>query len=150
LHFLVVLGNLAPTATKEAIVIANAQPEAVIPVSDLDGALSFYVDTMGLELVERLDIPQTPMARLSTGNGTLSLYKSVGAGESRHTIMGFNVDDVESAVADLRGRGVTFEEYDMGEIKTENGIARVGGMAGAWFKDPDGNILSVSEFGVRT
>jgi Glyoxalase/Bleomycin resistance protein/Dioxygenase superfamily len=108
------------------------------------------VDTIGLELVERLDIPQTPMARLSTGNGTLPLYKSVGAGESRHTIMGFNVDDIESAVEELRGRGVTFEEYDMGGIKTENRIARVGDIAGAWFKDPDGNILSVGEYGPRT
>ncbi len=131
--------------------IANARPEPVIPVSDLDAALSYYVDTVGLQLLERYeDLPQTPMARLSTGNGTLALYVSVGAGESRHTLMGFDVDDIESAVEELRGRGVKFEDYDMGELRTENGIARIGGVAGAWFRDPDGNILSLGQYGSGT
>jgi hypothetical protein len=46
-------------------------------------------------------------------------------------------------VADLRGKGVSFEEYDLPGLKTVNGIAELGGMRGAWFKDPEGNILSV-------
>jgi hypothetical protein len=46
-------------------------------------------------------------------------------------------------VADLRGKGVTFEEYDLPGVKTVNGIAELGGTRGAWFKDPEGNILSV-------
>jgi len=41
---------------------------------------------------------------------------------------------------------VTFEEYDMGELKTENGIARFGNLAGAWFKDPDGNIVGIGQY----
>ncbi|HEX2112700.1 MAG TPA: VOC family protein [Gaiellaceae bacterium] len=132
------------------MMVANARPEAAIPVSDPNAALSYYVDTVGLQLLERWDLPQRPMARLSAGNGTLALYESVGAGESRHTLMGFAVDDIETAVEDLRGRGVTFEEYDMGELKTENGIARVAGIGGAWFKDPDGNIVGVVEYGTST
>jgi catechol 2,3-dioxygenase-like lactoylglutathione lyase family enzyme len=51
--------------------------------------------------------------------------------------------DVEAAVADLRAKGVTFEEYDLPGVKTVNGIAELGGTRGAWFKDPEGNILSV-------
>lgn len=130
--------------------IANARPEPVIPVSDLEAALSYYVDTVGLQLLERYDVPQTPMARLSTGHGTLALYESVGAGESRHTLMGFDVDDIDSAVEELRARGVKFEDYDMGELRTEKGIARIGNVAGAWFRDPDGNILSVAQYEART
>jgi catechol 2,3-dioxygenase-like lactoylglutathione lyase family enzyme len=128
--------------------IANAQPEAIIPVSDLERAISFYTDALGLELVQRWDVPaENPLARLRLGSGMIALYKSVGAGQSRHTLLGFIVDDIETAVDELRARGVAFEEYEMGDIKTENGIARLGDIAGAWFKDPDGNILSVAQYG---
>jgi catechol 2,3-dioxygenase-like lactoylglutathione lyase family enzyme len=125
----------------------NAQPEPVIPVSDLERALSFYTDKVGLEMGERYEVPaENPMVRLRSGNGTVLVYKSVGAGEARHTLAAFVVDDIESAVADMRNRGVTFEEYEMGDIKTENGIARIGNTAGAWFKDPDGNILGLGQY----
>ncbi len=128
--------------------IENAQPEPVIPVSDLDRATSFYGDTLGLKEIERYEEPSdNPMVRYEVGNGSLLVYKSVGAGESRHTLASFVVDDIEAAVEDLRRRGVTFEEYDMGEIKTENGIATVGRTKGAWFKDPDGNIIGVGNYG---
>jgi catechol 2,3-dioxygenase-like lactoylglutathione lyase family enzyme len=137
------------TTDKEGEML-NAQPEGIIPVSDLERAVSFYTDKVGLEVAERFDDPDVPadnpMVRLGAGNGTVMLYKSVGAGQTRHTLVGLNVDDIESAVAEMRGRGVTFEEYDMGEIKTENGIARMGRTAGAWFKDPDGNIIGVAQY----
>jgi hypothetical protein len=53
------------------------------------------------------------------------------------------VRDVEATVADLRGKGVTFEDYDLPGLRTVNGIAELGDIRGAWFKDPEGNILSV-------
>ena len=53
------------------------------------------------------------------------------------------VADVEAAVAELRDKGVRFEEYDLPGLKTVNGIAELGGTRGAWFKDPEGNILSM-------
>jgi hypothetical protein len=59
--------------------------------------------------------------------------------------MSFVVDDVEKAVAEMRDRGVVFEEYDFPGLKTVNGIAEIQGEKGAWFKDPDGNILAVAE-----
>jgi catechol 2,3-dioxygenase-like lactoylglutathione lyase family enzyme len=129
-------------------VIANAQPEAVIPVSDLEQAAAFYGGTLGLKEEARYEEPTAnPMIRYAMGGGTILVYKSVGAGESRHTLVGFIVDDIEATVDDLRGRGVTFEEYDMGDLKTENGIARLGDDRAAWFKDPDGNILRVGQYG---
>ena len=130
--------------------IANAQPEAIVPVSNLDLAVAFYCDTLGLELVQRWDQPQNAMARLRVGNGIVSVYESVGAGQSRHTVAGFQVDGIDAAVDDLRGRCISFEEYDMGDIKTVNGIARIGDISGAWFKDPDGNILSIGSYGNAT
>ena len=127
--------------------IANAKLEPVIPVSDLDRAASFYGETLGLKELQRYEEPAAnPMIRYELGSGSLLIYKSVGAGESRHTLAGFIVDDIKAAVDDLRGRGVTFEEYDMGDIKTENGIATIGDDKAAWFKDPDGNILGVGQY----
>jgi catechol 2,3-dioxygenase-like lactoylglutathione lyase family enzyme len=126
----------------------NAKAEPVVPVSDLDRAASFYGETLGLSEVQRYEEPAAnPMIRYAIGGSTLLLYKSVGAGESRHTLVGFIVDDIDATVEELRGRGVTFEEYDMGDIKTENGIATIGGDRAAWFKDPDGNILGVGQYG---
>jgi catechol 2,3-dioxygenase-like lactoylglutathione lyase family enzyme len=128
--------------------IANAKPEPCIPVSDLDRAASFYGDALGLSELRRYDEPAAnPMIRYALGGASILVYKSAAAGESRHTLAGFVVDDVEAAVDDLRARGVTFEEYDMGDIKTENGIATIGEARAAWFKDPDGNILSVGQYG---
>lgn len=128
--------------------IANAQPEAVIPVSDLDRAMSFYGDTLGFKVLERFDQPaENPMVRYQVGSGSVLLYKSVGAGQSRHTLASFVVDDIEATADDLRRRGVTFEEYEMGDIKTENGIATIGKTKGAWFKDPDGNVIGLGNYG---
>jgi catechol 2,3-dioxygenase-like lactoylglutathione lyase family enzyme len=127
--------------------IGNAQPEPVIPVSDVDRAASFYGGTLGLSELQRYDEPApNPMIRYAVGGGSILVYKSVGAGQSRHTLLGFLVDDIVAAVDGLRGRGVTFEEYDTGDIKTENGIATIGKTKGAWFKDPDGNILGVGQY----
>jgi catechol 2,3-dioxygenase-like lactoylglutathione lyase family enzyme len=128
--------------------IANAQPEPVIPVSDLDRAMSFYGDTLGFKELDRFDQPaENPMVRYQVGNGSVLLYKSVGAGQSRHTLASFVVDDVEATADDLRRRGVTFEEYEMGDIKTEKGIATIGTTKGAWFKDPDGNVIGIGNYG---
>jgi catechol 2,3-dioxygenase-like lactoylglutathione lyase family enzyme len=128
--------------------IENAKAEPVVPVSDLDRAASFYGGTLGLNEVRRYEDPAAnPMIRYGVGDGTVLIYKSVGAGQSRHTLLGFIVDDIDTAVGELRERGVTFEEYDMGDIKTENGIATIGSDRAAWFKDPDGNILGVGQYG---
>ena len=128
--------------------IENAKAEPCVPVSDLNRASSFYGETLGLKEVQRYEEPAAnPMIRYGVGDGTVLVYKSVGAGQSRHTLLGFVVDDIDTAVEELRGRGVTFEEYDMGDIKTENGIATIGDDRAAWFKDPDKNILGVGQYG---
>ena len=124
--------------------LERAEIAAIVPVSDVDAAVRFYGDTLGLPLTERRDeIPENPEAEFRAGDGALLVYKSTGAGQARHTVAGFRVDDLDATVAGLRERGVVFEEYDLPDLKTENGIAAVAGVRAAWFKDPDGNILAV-------
>jgi hypothetical protein len=84
----------------------------------------------------------------STGGTSWLLYQTPFAGTGKHTIAGFVVDDLEAAMNDLRGRGVTFEDYAMGEEgpTTENGIARDdSGGASAWFTDSEGNVLALTQ-----
>ncbi|HXV33276.1 MAG TPA: VOC family protein [Gaiellaceae bacterium] len=130
--------------------LASARIAAIVPVSDVEAAIRFYGDTLGLALKERRsDLPENREAEFEAGDGTLLVYESVGAGQSRHTVAGFRVDDIDTVVAELRGRGVVFEEYDLPDLKTEGGIATVGDIRAAWCKDPDGNILAVESVGGR-
>jgi catechol 2,3-dioxygenase-like lactoylglutathione lyase family enzyme len=130
--------------------LAEAGIVAIVPVSDVEAAIRFYSETLGLELQERRDdLPENREAEFRAGQGTLLLYESVGAGKSRHTVAGFRVDDVDATVAALRERGVEFEEYDLPEIKTEGGVAAVGDVRAAWCRDPDGNLLAIESVAVR-
>jgi catechol 2,3-dioxygenase-like lactoylglutathione lyase family enzyme len=128
--------------------LKDAEIGAVVPVSDVEQAIEFYGNVLGLEMQERRDdLPQNREAEFRAGDGTLLAYESVGAGQSRHTVAGFRVRDIDGTVAGLRDRGVQFEEYDLPDLKTENGIATVGDVRAAWFRDPDGNILAVESIG---
>jgi predicted enzyme related to lactoylglutathione lyase len=124
--------------------LTQARITAIVPVSDVEAAIRFYGDTLGLALKERRsDLPENREAEFEAADGTLLAYESVGAGKSRHTVAGFRVDDLDAVVAGLRERGVAFEEYDLPDLKTESGIAAVGDVRAAWCKDPDGNILAI-------
>ncbi|HYZ11890.1 MAG TPA: VOC family protein [Actinomycetota bacterium] len=114
---------------------------ATIPAKDLARARKFYEEVLGLEVFREDPAGITYQA----GDSALFLYQTEFAGTAQHTLGGFRVSDIEATVADLRARGVTFEDYDMPGLKTVNGIAELGGEKGAWFKDPDGNILSLSQ-----
>lgn len=113
-----------------------------IAVSDIERARRFYGETLGLKVKdERAD-----GIRYEAGGGSLVLvYPSQFAGTAQSTYMGFDVEDVEKAVEELRSRGVVFEEYDLPGLKTVDGIAEIQGEKGAWFKDPDGNILALGQ-----
>lgn len=120
----------------------NAQAAATIAVKDLDAGKKFYTETLGLPVA----IDSSPGAIfLGAGNGSMVLiYPRPNHEPSAATIATFQVDDVEGAVASLSARGVKFENYDMGEIKTVNHVASLpDGVKAAWFTDPDGNIISI-------
>ena len=126
--------------------LVNAEIAAIVPVSEVDKAVDFYGGVLGLELqIRRDDLPENREAEFRAGDGTLVVYESVAAGQSRGTVAGFRVDDLDSLVAGLRERGVVFEEYDLPELKTENGIASIGDLRASWARDPDGNIIAFEQ-----
>lgn len=116
---------------------------ATLPASDLDRAKNWYADKLGLKPSEEGDVG----AYYDVGSSRFLLYPSQFAGTNQATAASFEVDDIEAAVAELRQNGVTFEEYDIPGVKTENGIATFEAMGrtvqSAWFKDSEGNILAI-------
>jgi catechol 2,3-dioxygenase-like lactoylglutathione lyase family enzyme len=126
--------------------LERAEIAAIVPVSDVDKAVAYYGETLGLELaMRRDDMPENREAEFRAGDGTLVVYESVGAGQSRNTLAAFRVDDIDGVVSGLRERGVVFEEYDLPDLKTENGIGRIGDLRAAWARDPDGNIIAFEQ-----
>ena len=122
--------------------LADARIGANVPVSNLDEAIAFYEGKLGLTLFERSD--EHRYARFGgAGETKLGIYQSGTAGQARHTLASFVVDDVRATVAELKANGVVFEEYDLPGMKTEDGVATVGDTRVAWLKDPDGNILEI-------
>jgi catechol 2,3-dioxygenase-like lactoylglutathione lyase family enzyme len=119
----------------------GANVYATIPAQELGRARSFYADKLGLQPEE--EGPEG--LRYRCGDGSFLLFASSGAASGAHTQLGWDVDDIEAAVAALRERGVVFEEYDMPGLKTVNGIAEIEGERAAWFKDSEGNLLAVGE-----
>ena len=79
------------------------------------------------------------------GDGGFALFPSSGKASGDHTQLGFDVDDIVSAVASLRDKGVVFEEYDFPRLKTVDGIAELEGERGAWFKNSEGNLISIGQ-----
>lgn len=124
--------------------LESASTHAMIAVSDLGAARDFYSGTLGLTASE--DRPG--VIRYETADGTWFLvYQSGFAGTAKSTCMRFEVEEIDVVVADLRARGVVFEEYDLPGVKTVEGIAdHESGARGAWFKDPDGNVLQLGQY----
>jgi predicted enzyme related to lactoylglutathione lyase len=113
---------------------------AYLPAKDVARARNFYEQKLGFK-------PGKEVAGgvvYEFGDQTACfLYPTPNAGTSRASQAFWQVDDVEREVAELKSRGVQFEEYDTPEMKTENGIFTGGGAKAAWFKDSEGNTLAV-------
>jgi catechol 2,3-dioxygenase-like lactoylglutathione lyase family enzyme len=129
--------------------LESASTHAMIAVSDLDAAKEFYGGKLGLTASD--DRPGAAV-RYETAAGTWFLvYQSTFAGTAKSTCMRFEVEDIEVTVGELRARGIVFEEYDLPGVKTVNAIAdHESGARGAWFKDPDGNILQIGQYSNRS
>jgi catechol-2,3-dioxygenase len=79
------------------------------------------------------------------GETWLYLYATPSAGTAKNTITGWAVKDIELVMADLRARGVVFEQYDLGEAPMVDGLADFGVAKAAWFKDSEGNTYELTE-----
>ena len=121
--------------------LGKSDATPMIAVKDLDRARKFYEETLGLREVD--DFGEGFM--LQSGDTRLSVYRSEFAGTNKATALTFDVDDIESEVRDLKGKGIAFEHYELEGLEAEGDIYSGEGMKTAWFKDPDGNILSLIE-----
>jgi catechol 2,3-dioxygenase-like lactoylglutathione lyase family enzyme len=116
---------------------------AALPATDLERARRFYADKLGL--TPESEGPDGLFYRCGEVTRFL-VFPSGGTASGTHTQMTWNTPDIEAAVADLKARGLVFEEYDTPEVKTVNGVATLGESKGAWFKDSEGNMLALGQF----
>jgi catechol 2,3-dioxygenase-like lactoylglutathione lyase family enzyme len=113
---------------------------ATIAVKDTQAAKNFYERTLGFQPA---DGEGDGVLVYKSGRSKLFVYKSDYAGTNKATSATWVVPDVDTAVRDLKGKGVRFEHYDMPEMKRQGDVHVAGDMKAAWFKDPDGNILGI-------
>jgi catechol 2,3-dioxygenase-like lactoylglutathione lyase family enzyme len=119
----------------------NSVAMAVLPASDLERARRFWSDVFGLTPV-RSDMGGDFYV---VGGLPVLVYETQFAGTAQNTSFGLFTDDLDRDMAALRERGVTFNEYDLPGLKTENGIVDMDGERGAWFNDSEGNIISIAQ-----
>lgn len=119
--------------------LSEKDSAAIVAVKDMARARAFYGDTLGLERVSGDD----NVTEFKTGRTTLVVYVSDFAGTNQANAVVWGVgDEIEAIVADLRRKGVTFEQYPGMDYK--DGIHSAGTFRAVWFKDPDGNILHLN------
>ncbi len=128
----------APGGSRVMTVLADSLIVTTIAVTDLERAKAFYADQLQLPILD-----EQPFAiRFGAGGGS---QISVRRGQPNvgQTVGHFEVDDLDAIVRDLIGRGVAFQEYET--PKTVDFIAQIGPARGAWFADPDGNIIGLRQ-----
>ena len=122
--------------------LGRADATPMIAVKDLDRARKFYEDKLGLKTKDEWG---GEGVTLKSGDTTINVYRSEFAGTNKATTLTFEVDDIDKEVGELKEKGVFFEHYDLPGLKQKGDVHVGEGMKTAWFKDPDGNILSLIE-----
>jgi catechol 2,3-dioxygenase-like lactoylglutathione lyase family enzyme len=125
-------------------VLANTPLAAALPASDLERAKRWYSEKLGLEPIEE---DEYGGAHYEAGGSQFLVFLSPFAGTNQATAAAFSVDNFDEIIDQLRAKGVSFEDVDFGELgKTVDGVISTpdGSGKAAWFKDSEGNILSVT------
>lgn len=123
--------------------LRDKSSSAIVAVSDMASARTFYRDVLGLQLA-REEMEDVLVFR--TGDTSLVVYVSDAAGTNRANAVVWDVgDEIDDIAADLKRKGVTFEHYrGMPAVQLDGDIHVSGSMRMVWFKDPDGNILHLN------
>ena len=122
--------------------LGKADATPMIAVKDIDRARKFYEETLGLDTKPTME---GEILEVRTGDTLINVYKSEFAGTNKATALTFDVDDIEAEVRALKDKGIFFEQYDMPGLEKQGDLYVAEGMKTTWFKDPDGNILSLFE-----
>ena len=118
--------------------LGNRDSAATVAVRDMDRAVRFYEETLGLT---RIHDEGGEAVAYQTGRSSLLVYRSEFAGSNQATAVTWSIGDaLDECVRDLAGKGVGFEHYDMPNTQLEGDVHVSGATRVAWFKDPDGNI----------
>ncbi|AOR31918.1 glyoxalase [Streptomyces fodineus] len=137
-------------STDATDLLSRARVATRLPAGDLERARRFYAEKLGLEPVD--ERPGGLLYRC--GGSDFAIFRSTGTSSGTFTQMAFEVDDLDAVVAELRRRGVVFEEVDVPGMRTRDGIAEIEGNypskgargeRGAWFRDSEGNLLGVGQ-----
>jgi len=132
------------TTSKTRMSLSKYEVGPGIAVSDMKRARAFYEGALGLTPGEVN--PGDSGVSYRCRNSSLHIYPSPHAGKAQHTQAGWLVDDVDAAVEALTAQGVRFEQYNSPPIVTDaRGIATFTNGKVAYFKDPDGNIMSLGQ-----
>lgn len=123
--------------------LSNSTVFATLAVKDIEAAKQFYGGKLGLTMSDENPGGVT----YTSGSGKLFVYQAPTAGTNQATSASWGVDNVEAAVAELKGKGISFEHYELPGATMEGDVHVIGDMKAAWFKDPDGNILNVASAG---
>jgi predicted enzyme related to lactoylglutathione lyase len=123
--------------------LENSKAYSGYAVDDVDKALEFYGETLGLK-TSLLDEENGLIELDLGGDRSVLIYRKPDFVPATYTILNFPVDDVDKTVDELTARGISFERYE-GFDQDEKGIFRGPGPTIAWFTDPAGNILAVHE-----
>jgi predicted enzyme related to lactoylglutathione lyase len=131
----------SPSRKKVSNVFTTAKSFSSFSVNDLNKAIDFYGQTLGL------DVSETPEGlELRTNDSTVFLYPKPNHTPASFTVLNFKVNDIEEAIEELASMGINLEHYNLPDMKTDTrGIFRAPDHQIAWFKDPAGNILSIIE-----
>ena len=113
---------------------------ATLAVKNLGKAAKFYEETLGLT---RAGAEDDEVVVFESGDTRINVYRSSYAGTNKATALTWPVDDVDDVVRTLKAKGVKFEHYALPDTKRQGDVHVSGDIKVAWFKDPDGNILSV-------
>jgi catechol 2,3-dioxygenase-like lactoylglutathione lyase family enzyme len=122
--------------------LGKADAVPMIAVKDIDRARKFYSDTLGLEARDSMG---GEVLEVKSGDTVINVYRSEHAGTNKATALTFAVDDIEAEVRELKDKGIFFEQYDVPGLERQGDLYVAEGMKTTWFKDPDGNILSLFE-----
>jgi catechol 2,3-dioxygenase-like lactoylglutathione lyase family enzyme len=124
--------------------LGKADATPMIAVKDVDRAKKFYEETLGLKAKDEWGEGVT----LKSGDTMINVYRSEFAGTNKATALTFEVDDIEKETRELKEKGIFFEQYDLPGLEKRGDLyVGEGGFKTTWFKDPDGNILSLVEEG---
>ena len=120
--------------------IADSDAMATVAVKNLPAAAQFYEGKLGFKKVGGGEMQ---VLIYQSGKSSLMVYESHFAGTNKATVVTWSVDDVDGTVRALKEKGIAFERYEMPNVKHEGDVHVFGEIRNAWFKDPDGNILSI-------